>query len=72
MTTQATTAALDILQGFGRRNEVAFQPLAAFTDLPRIASPALERCAISIVQTLDGETLLAHCRRQCGFLGPVP
>jgi len=59
MTTDAVTAATDILRGFGRRNEAALEQLAAFTDWPRIARAELERRATSIVQTFDEQTLLA-------------
>lgn len=55
----SAAAAMDILRGFGRRNEAALEQLAAFTDWPRIARAELERRATSIVQTFDDETLRA-------------
>lgn len=51
--------AMDILRGFGRRNEAALERLATFTDWPRIASAEMGRRATTIVQTLDDETLRA-------------
>jgi len=71
---------LDVLRGFGRRNEAALEDLAEFPEWQRIAQTELERRATSIVQALDDEALRAIavgdidfsqlCREAARELGP--
>lgn len=66
-TTELSSAALDMLRGYGRRNQPELERLADFPDWQRIAQAELERRATSIVQALDEQTLRAIAAGELDF-----
>jgi hypothetical protein len=59
MSDDTKDSVMDVLRGYGRRNEAALDALAEIQDWRRIARQELERRSTLIVQSLDDDALRA-------------